>query len=334
MKRIFCSLAILGSLCDPVRASEGGASFYLPGLSIPMAGFLPPPGVFFDSTTYFYQGKLTGGVNTALGGNIVAGVKADVKADFLTGLWVTPMEILGGNLAFSLSLPFGEPAVRAGAVISGPILNRLFHRPIGISASDSTFNYGDPVLSTLLGWHAGNWHWKIAAAVNIPAGAYQPGELSNVAINRWIGDFSAGITYLDPALGIDLSVLGGLTVNGENPETDYRTGKELHIEAGLTKYLTKELSVGLIGAHYRQITGDSGPGATLGPYKGRASAIGGMFGYDFKLGETPISTKIKVLKEVDVENRPHGTMGWLQVSFPLWIAPQESRAARSSTAQF
>ena len=80
MKRIFCSLAILGCLYDPVRASEGGASFYLPGLSIPMAGFLPPPGVFFDSTTYFYQGKLTGGVNTALGGNIVAGVKADVKA--------------------------------------------------------------------------------------------------------------------------------------------------------------------------------------------------------------------------------------------------------------
>ena len=63
-----------------------------------------------------------------------------------------------------------------------------------------------------------------------------------------------------------------------NPDTDYRTGKELHVEVGLTKYLTKELSVGLIGAHYQQITADSGPGATLGPYKGRDTVVGGMLG--------------------------------------------------------
>ena len=117
-------------------------------------------------------------------------------------------------------------------------------------------------------------------------------------------------------------------MNGENPDTDYRTGKELHFEAGVTKHLTKELSVGLIGAHYRQITGDSGPGATLGSYKGRATVVGGMLGYDFLLGHTPISTKIKLLKEVDVENRPQGTIGWVQVSFPLWIAPQAATSPR------
>jgi hypothetical protein len=324
--------ALAGFLCScgasGALASEGGASFYIPGLTMPMAGFLPPPGVFFDNTTYFYQGKLTSGRNTAIGGNVVAGVKVDVKVDFATALWVTPLEILGGNLGLSLSLPFGEPAVRAGAVLSGPILTRRFGRPIGISTSDSTFNYGDPVLSTMVGWHAGNWHWKVAAAVNVPAGAYQPGELSNVALNRWLGDFSGAITYLDPALGIDLSAAAGITVNGENPDTDYRTGKEVHFEAGVTKHLTKELSVGLMGAHYRQITGDSGPGATLGPYKGRATVVGGMIRYDFTLGHTPISTKIKLLKEVEVENRPQGTIALLQVSFPLWVAPHTATPPR------
>jgi hypothetical protein len=131
-------------------------------------------------------------------------VKVDAKVDFATALWVTPLQILGGNLGLSVSLPFGEPAIRAGAVLSGPILNRLVGRPVGISASDSAFNYGDPVLSTMIGWHAGNWHWKVAAAVNIPAGAYQPGELSKVALNRWLVDFSGAITYVDPELGIDL----------------------------------------------------------------------------------------------------------------------------------
>ncbi len=53
-----------------------------------------------------------------------------------------------------------------------------------------------------------------------------------------------------------------------------------------------------------------------------------MFGYDFKLGETPISAKIKVLKEVDVENRPQGTITLLQVSLPLWVAPHTATPPR------
>ena len=100
--------------------------------------------------------------------------------------------------------------------------------------------------------------------------------------------FSAAVTYLDPTLGIELSMVGGFTINGENPDTDHRTGRELHVEAGPTK-LIKELSAGVIGAHYQQVTGDSGPGATLGPYKGRNTAVGGVIGYDFVLGHTPIS---------------------------------------------
>ena len=123
---------------------------------------------------------------------------------------------------------------------------RLVGRPVGSSASNSTFNYGDPVLSTMIGWHAGNWHWKVAAAVNIPAGAYQPGEFSNLALNRWLGDFSGAITYPDALAST--SRPPPATVNGESPDTDYGTGKELHFEAGVTKHLTKELSVGLIGA--------------------------------------------------------------------------------------
>jgi hypothetical protein len=294
-----------------------------------MAGFLPPPGVFFDSSTYFYQGKITGGRNTQLGGNIVAGVKQDTKVNFGTALWVTPAEILGGNLGFALTMPLGEPAVRASAVINGPIINRLLGRSIGLRASDSDLNFGDPILSSMLGWHAGNWHWKLGAAANIPAGAYQPGELSNVALNRWTGDFTAAATYLDPALGIELSAVGGVTVNGENPDTDYRTGNELHFDISASKLLTKELSIGVIASHYRQVTDDSGAGNSIGPFKGRVTAVGGTIGYTFTLGHTPISTRIKVLKEVEVEDRFRGTIGWLQVSFPLWVAPNEAtRQAR------
>ena len=50
-------------------------------------------------------------------------------------------------------------------------------------------------------------------------------------------------------------------------------------------------------------------GATLGPYKGRVTAVGGTIGYNFTLGHTPISTRLKVLREVEVENRFRGTIG-------------------------
>jgi len=39
---------------------------------------------------------------------------------------------------------------------------------------------------------------------------------------------------------------------------------------------------------------------------------------------SPEPTRIKVLREVDVENRPQGTIGFMQISFPLWVAPHQA----------
>lgn len=325
-RSLITGIALGAVTATGARATEAGTSLYIPGLSVPMAGFVPPPGVFFDSTTYFYQGKLAGGRTTRIGGNIVSEVKANVWADFATGLWVTPVQIFGGNLAFAVTVPVGEPDVKAGTVISGPIVNRLLGRPLALGARDRDLNFGDPVISSVIGWRSGNWHWKVGAAVSIPAGAYEPGELSNLALNRWVGDFSGAVTYLDPALGIDLSAVAGLEVNGVNDATDYRSGNAFHLDLSATKYLTKQLTVGVIASHYQQVTGDGGEGAILGPYKGRTTAVGGTIGYTFEVGKIPVSTRVKVLREVDVENRLNGTIGFLQISFPLWVAPHASPA--------
>ncbi|WP_245512827.1 SphA family protein [Enterovirga rhinocerotis] len=314
-------------------AAEGGASFYLPGINGPMAGFLPPEGVYFDNSTYFYDGSLRGGRQTLIGGNVAIDVKADIWANFATGIWVTPLEVLGGNFAVSATLPFGQPTVSAGGILNGPLINQVVGRPIAVSARDSILNIGDPVFTSMIGWHSGNWHWKVAAAVSIPAGAYQPGQLSNLALNRWVGDFSAGLTYFDPSTGWDLSTVAGFTVNGMNPATDYRTGNEFHIDGAITKNLTKELSVGAIVSHYQQLTGDSGSGARVGSFKGRTTAVGGTISYTFPLGQVPVTTRVKVLREVDVVNRARGTIGWLQISLPLWV-PQAPKAPQVVSARY
>jgi hypothetical protein len=59
------------------------------------------------------------------------------------------------------------------------------------------------------------------------------------------------------------------------------------------------------------------------------TAVGGAVGYNFTLGHTPISTRIRVLREVEVENRFSGAIGFVQFSFPLWVSPQRPITARN-----
>lgn len=339
--RSFASRLLVGLLggwglvtVPDARAAEGGLSFYVEGQSVPLGGVVPPPGLYFDSTTYFYNAKIGGNRTTQLGGNVISDAKVNLVADFATALWVTPVQVLGGDLAFAFVMPFGEPAVRAGVLLNGPLVNQAFGRPVGGAVGDADFNPGDPIVSATLGWHSGNWHWKLAGVMSIPAGAYEPGQLSNVALNRYLGDISAAATYLDPALGYELSAAAGFTINGTNPSTHYTTGNEFHIDVSASKYLAKGVSVGVIASHYQQITGDSGPGAKLGPFKGRVTAVGGTVGVTGQAGHVPISVNLKILREVAVENRFQGTIGFLEVSFPLWVAPPKAAQEKAVLAKF
>lgn len=311
---IGASACLCGSLAyTPLSATEGGASFYIPGLRGPTAGIVPPPGFYFENDFYSYSGRLSARTQTQFGGAVLSNVKVEARVNFMTPTWVTPVEIFGGNLAFAVSIPFGTPRISAGALIAAPRLGRVF----GGSLRDATFNIGDPVVSSFIGWHAGNFHWQVGGSVSIPAGAYQDGQLSNVALNRWVGDVYAAATWLDPKIGLDISAAIGFEINGKNNDTDYRSGNAFHADLAISQYLSKELSIGVVASHYQQVSGDGGSGASLGPYKGRVTAIGGTIGYSFAVAGTPVSARLKILREVSVENRPQGTIALVSLAFPL-----------------
>lgn len=295
------------------QATEGGASLYVSSIHGPLAGVVPPPGFYFETDFYSYSGRLSASKQIQIGGAVLANVTVEARAAFLTPTWVTPVEILGGNLAFAVSLPLGVPRVSAGAIIAAPRLGRAF----SFSQRDATYNIGDPIVTSLIGWHSGKFHWQTGVSVNIPSGSYQDGELSNLSFNRWIGDVYGALTYLDPTIGLDISTTVGFEINGTNNATDYRSGNAVHADLAITKNLTKQFSISLLAGHYQQITGDGGAGASLGPYKGRVTAIGGAIGYDFEVAGLPISTRLRVMREVEVENRARGTIGLVSIAFPL-----------------
>lgn len=296
-------------------AAEGGAGFYLLGSKGPGAAILPPPGVFFQNDIYYYQGELGGGRQLPLGGSVVGAVDAIAAVELPTFLWVTPWDIAGGNFALTATLPIGWKDVNANADISTPLgtINR--------SVSDDVFTIGDPIVSGLVGWHSGDFHWQTGVLVNIPIGDYQRGELANISFNHWGADVFASGTWLNPETGIDISGTVGITFNAENPATDYKTGNELHFEWAVSKHFTEQFSAGIVGYHYTQLTGDSGAGARLGDYKGRVTALGGQIGYTFKAGEVPIATSLKIFREFDTKNRAEGTAVFATVSIPLAITP-------------
>jgi hypothetical protein len=50
------------------------------------------------------------------------------------------------------------------------------------------------------------------------------------------------------------------------------------------------------------------------------AALGGTVGYNFQLGNTPVSIHEKADREFAVENRLEGTSGFLTLSFPLNVS--------------
>jgi hypothetical protein len=302
-------------VAGPAQAAENGVGFYLLGGRGPMAGYIPPPGVYIQNDVFFYSGSGGGGKSFPTGGEIAANLDATIWADFLTVNWVLPQEIFGGNLAIGVIVPAGRPDVTADILVSPAAFS-----PIERQVTDSAFIFGDPVATMSLGWHSGNWHWNVTGLLNIPVGDYREGEIATLAFHRWAGDISGAVTWLDPGSGWELSAAAGFTFNGTNDVTDYTTGTEFHVEWAVTKALTKQFSLGLVGYYYDQLTADSGAGARLGAFEGQVTALGGTIAYNFELGQTPVSARLKVYREFDAVNRLEGTAGYVTVAFPLSVS--------------
>ncbi len=309
-------LLAVGLAAGAAHASESGASFYLLGSGGPGAAIAPPvPGVFIDNTAYFYSGSGGGGKAFSFGGAVVADVHGAIPADFFTVLWVPSTNVLGGTLGLGAAVPFGEPFIHATTEITGPRANTL-----GLGLSQSRFSVGDPLLTGLISWKTGQrTNVELSSLVNIPAGDYERTSLSNLSFHRWGGDVSLAVTWRDPAQGWDVSGKVGVTFNGTNETTDYTTGTESHFEVSLEKIFSPVVSAGLQGYYFYQLSGDSGPGAFLGPFKGEVGGMGATVAWNIKAGKIPLTFRVRGIHEFGASNRLEGDSVWLDVSFPIYV---------------
>lgn len=303
-------LVALVSWSPASRAAEGGSGVYLLGLRTTGAGITPPPGAYVSDQVFSYNGKIEGRLPTE-GGAVTVKAQVSPLVSVPSIQWVTPLEIFGGRVGVSATTPYGRVRLKASA---GPL-----------SVEDSITTFADPIVTSFVGWRASNLHLQIGASGYLPWGDYEKGALANIAKHRLALDLFSSVTYFDPGTGIDITNVVGITLNAENTATRYKTGDELHWDWAVSKKFSNGLSVGAIGYVYNQLTDDSGAGASLGAFKGRVTAVGGSLGYDFKLGQLPVSTRARYYHEFDVVNRFQGDALFLSASMPLWVPQSAGR---------
>lgn len=320
MPRLVHPLLLLAALivpaihAGPAHASEGGTSFYLLGSGGPGNAVLPPvEGLFLDDMFYYYSGRASVSREFVVGGSLVAGVDADIPANFTTLVWVPSTDFLGGTVAVGGILPIGRPSIEAEVVLTGPGGGQ-----IAFAADDSAFVVGDPVMVGTLGWKVGaNTNVALSSQINVPIGEYREKRLANLSFHRWVLDTSLGVSWHDPARGWDVSGKAGVTFNGTNDATNYDTGTEFHAEASVERIFSPAFSAGLQAYRFHQLSGDSGSGAFLGANKGRVTGVGATAAFNFMIGPAPVSARLRVFKEFDAVHRLKAETLMFSLSLPL-----------------
>ena len=138
-------------------------------------------------------------------------------------------------------------------------------------------------------------------------------------------DAGGGYTYFNPQTGQEFSGVLGFTYNLINPSTQYQSGVDMHLDLGVSQFLTKQLQVGLVGYAYKDIGCDSGSGDRIGCFQSQVLGAGPQIGIIFPVGGMQGYLNLKAYAEFDGNDRPSGWNAWVTfVVSPAAPAPPTS----------
>lgn len=292
----FCSGAV--GETGTARADEFGFSSYGLGAAAFGAGVTPPPGTYLSYVNAYYQGTIGGPVT--LGGVLIdAGLKVDYYSSAVNGLYVAPRKVLDGQFGLSITVPVGY--IDLNAELTGPLGNTIRQQTDG-------WGLGDITTRAQLGWARGDFSHLAWVQAVAPTGRYEVGFEPNIGLNRPGIDVGWAFTWMEKTSKLQFNGALGVTFNFNNDDTDYKSGNDFHFEWAIGREICKGLMIGVVGYDYRQISGDTGAGAILGPFEGNVDAIGGGLEYTTIVGKTPLILNARSYKEYDAERRFIGSM--------------------------
>ena len=306
--KYYC-IALL-ALTTTLHAEEGGSGHYLPGSMSSFVDGVPPTETFIARyNLVYYNGDVGVTESLPIAGLSTVGASATSWANGITLLWRPPVEIgERWSYAMSATIPLLTMEVTADVVTAGPTVRR----------TDSLTALGDIVLMPLmLNYHINtNLNLNFRVGGYAPTGDYEVGRLANTGKNFWTVEPTLGLMYFGQQNGIEASVFFGADFNTENPDTDYHSGTQLHVDGTLAQHLPLFgglAGIGINGYWYEQVEGDSGSGATFGDFRGRTAGFGPVLSHAFKIGSVDMIAEAKWLHEFETRNRLQGDIVWFKL---------------------
>lgn len=293
-------------LSAPAQASEGAASYYFAGGFATFLTAVPPePGFTAASQTLMFGGQAQRAV---LRGRATFGLTAFALYEYVVGSYAFEPPILGGRLQVGAAAPV------IGTASMNVTLDVGRFGTFSGGASDTGF--GDMLLNPFaFYWSFGEFHVKLAQWVVAPTGRYDVNKVINVGRNYWAFDTQLGLTWFHKATGTEFSVLPGIMLNTINPATDYKSGTEFHLDFMANQFLAPTFAIGLQGYWYKQIDGDSGSGAVLGPFMGESFGLGPAILWTPEAFKGRAAIVVKWLHDISNTNRLNGDWGQVAVSY-------------------
>jgi len=289
---------------ENASAAEGGYSNYVPGTYGDFGMALAPTEKWtLRNDTYYYDASTNRSVRS---GNLEVGADLEFLMNFTTLLYKPDIELFGAQLAIGVFVPIVDLEIDSSLSINDSVFG----------ASDSATGLGDIALIPFaLYWNQGNLHTSFAQFVVAPTGDYDTDNSINNGLNYWSFDTNFALTHLNPETGRDFSFNIGHIYNTKNDDTNYQTGRELHLDVAFNQFLSERFAVGLQGFYLKQITGDSGSGALLGDFKGEVGGVGPALLWTTNVGGQEVSFIVKWLHEFHAENRLDGDQIFLSFAF-------------------
>jgi hypothetical protein len=302
------ALAFLGAAPSPGLAGEGGGSMYLQGTNGDFfAGMFGPSGFYFRNDLSFYDSRIGARI---LDDRVTAGIHQQIVLNITKLAWLSDEGILGARYGAAIAIPY---------VFNAHVTGSLSAEDLDLFASGNVNGLGDIVLNPIiLNWAMGASNFTFSPSIIAPTGRYDAERLLNTGRNYWAFDLMGSYTWFDPAIGTDISLTTGFLFNARNPDTNYSTGTEYHLDWLIAQHLSETVALGAAGYYYQQISSDEGKligNVDAGEFRGRGAGIGPAIAVTLPMGERPVTFTAKALFDVDSEKRFDGDIYSFSTSF-------------------
>ena len=314
VNNIFYFLVLFLHVSSTLHAEEGGSGHYMPGSMASFVDGVPTEPTFITRINYiYYDGDIDVDRSIPIAGMSVLEADAKSSALGLTVLWAPDWNI-GENWTYAMSatIPWVSIEVEASGTTT------FSGRTLTGGLSDKETGIGDIILMPLMFDYNinKNLNTNFRLGIYAPTGSYEVGRLANTGKNFWTFEPTAAFMYFGQDNGIEASLFFGLDFNTENNDTNYKSGTQAHLDGTLAQHFPLWGGLaggGFTGFWYRQLTGDSGEGATFGDFKARANGLGPVLSYASKVAGKDVIAELKWLHEFDNENRLEGDTVFLKI---------------------